>query len=237
MLLPELKWESYNRFLGEVQNLSRQWKWGFERPGAEGGALSREEEESPVGGMEEAFRLELAQRRMLLDEELQLRRQMIAGEMESRLRQRKNHEDYLIRQALEERRRQQTAEFADFKREKEKEYAIKLANFRFKLEIPDLSDEEKSRLTKEIAALEEELAAVLAEKEKACREELEQLAKSRQEAAAAALAAYRRELEAEGQARFVREQQRLEAEFNAWLQQRGANQAFWSETSEEKVLF
>lgn len=237
MLLPELKWESYDRFCKEGQKLFQQYKWGTEKPGKESSDPAWGKDGLPAAGMAEAFQVELAERQALIAEELQLRRRLIEEEIESRLRQRQNHDDYLIRQATEERRRQQTLEFADFRRGKEKEYARKLANIRFKLELPDLAADEKSRLAAEVTALEKELAAVLAGKAEAQRKELEQFVKARQEAAAAEREAYRRKLEAEGRERLDREAQKLEEEFNAWLQQSGSDQAFRAETSEEKVLF
>lgn len=237
ILLPELKWGAYNRFLGEVQNLSRKFQWRIEKPGRESGVLFFGEEGLPAAEMKKALQVELAERRALLTEELKLRRRLIAKEIDSRVQQRKNHDDYLIQQAIEERRRQQAVEIADFQRQKEKEYSIKLAALRFKMEIPDLTAAERSRLAAEVTALEQELAAVIKQKADAHQQELMQFAEARQQAAAVELEAYRRKLEAEGEERFDREQQRLEEEFNLWLQRNEAVQALLAETSEEKVLF
>ncbi|NLY90031.1 MAG: hypothetical protein GX081_00285 [Firmicutes bacterium] len=238
ILLPELKWGSYDRFLGEAQKLSRRFQWRVEKPGGESSVLSDPAEELPAGEMREALQVELAERRALLTEELQLRRRLIAKEIDSRIQQRKNHDEYLLQQAIEERRRQQAVEMADFQREKEKEYATRLAALRFKLEIPDLSAAERSRLAAEVTALEQELAAVIQQKVEAHQQELEQFAEARREATAVELEAYRRELEAEGKERLDREEQSLKEEFNRWVQRNEeAVQALLAETSEEKVLF
>jgi len=236
ILLPELKWEAYDRFR-EAENFFRKFQWRIEKPGRESSVLTLEEEGSPNEEMEKTLRVELDERRALLAEELKLRRRLIAKEIDSRVQQRKNHEDYLIKQAIEERRRQQAAEIAEFQRQKEKEYSVKLAVLRFKMEIPDLTEGERSRLAAEITALEQELTAVINQKAEAYQQELQQYADTRRQAAAAELEAYRRKLEAEGKERFIREQQKLEEEFNTWLQRNEAAQALLGENSAEKVLF
>lgn len=237
VLLPDLKWRAYDRLRGEVQDLVGQFRWQMEKPGREPAALTFGEQGLLAEEGKEALRIELAERQALLTEEIKLRRRLIDLEINSRLQQRKNHTAYLLKKAEEERRQQQATELADFQRQKEKEYSIKLAALRFKMEIPDLTSADRSRLAAEVAALEEELAALIEDQSETFQQELAQYVAAQQQAALVELEAYRRQLEAEGNARFDREQRELEEEFNAWLQRNEAVQALLTESIKEKVIF
>lgn len=232
VLLPELKWGSYERVTQELQSLSRKFHWQLETPGQEASITAPAEKGLPAEALSAALRRELAERQALLADELKLRRRLIEMEIESRVQQRQNQDQHVLQETVEEERRRQAAELADFRRQKEKEYSSKLATLYFKLEIPDLAIQERSRLATEISALEKELAQTVKKKSETLVEELKRFENKRRQEAAVELQAYRRRLEAEGEEVFNREQQALEAEFNAWVDQNGAISEFLTESSD-----
>ena len=221
ILLPELKWGTYRQITQAIQGLPSKLPWRLEPPGQEAGPFPPVGE--GLGGEQDqaVFRFELAQREALLAEELQLRRRLLAMKVDRLVHQKRNQADYLIQQALEEKRQEQAAEMADFRRQREKEYSSQLANLHFKMAMPDLSPEAKSRLAAEIVALQEELKAEVQRKEAALAAALADLAAAQQEAAARELETYRRKLEAESEQEYQQEKKELEAEFWAWVRGNG----------------
>ncbi|HHW12532.1 MAG TPA: hypothetical protein GXX33_05975 [Firmicutes bacterium] len=232
ILLPELKWGSYRQITQAIQDLPRKLQWRLERPGQEAGVFS------PAGdGLGEergqaVLRLELAQREALLAEELQLRRRLLTMKIDRLVHQKRNQDEYLIKQALEEKRQEQAAELADFRRQKEKEYSSKLATLHFKMAMPDLSPEAKSSLAAEVAALQAELRAEVQQKEASLAAALADYAVAQQEASARELERYRRRLEAESEQEYQREKKELEAEFWAWVRENDGVERFLAENLE-----
>ncbi len=237
ILLPELKWGSYRQIKQALQRLPRKLDWRLERPGREASVLSPIENGLLEETVDAALRLELAQREALLTEELQLRRRLIEMKIDRLVYQKRNQNEYEIKQALEEKRQEQTGELADFRREKEKEYSSRLATLHFKMEMPDLLPEAKSRLDAEVAALQAELKAEVQQKAAALEEALVDFAAVRQEAAARELETFRQSLEAEKEEEYLREKEELEAEFWAWVHENEGIERFLAEDSEYKGRF
>ena len=237
IILPELKWGSYRRITQAIPDWPPKLCWRLERPGRETSVLSPVENGLLEEAVHAALRLELAQREALLAEELQLRRRLIEMKIDRLVHQKRNQEEYLIKQALEEKRQEQAAELADFRRQKEKEYSSRLATLHFKLEMPDLSSEAKSRLAAEVSALQVELNAEVNQKAAALEEALADFAAARQEAAARELETYRQRLEAEKDQEYLQEKKELEAEFWAWVRENEGVERFLSEDLEYKGRF
>lgn len=237
ILLPELKWGSYRQITQAIQSLPRKLCWQLERPGRKASVLSPVENGLLEDAVDAALRIELAQREALLAEELQLRRRLIEMKIDRLVYQKRNQTDYLIKQALTEKRQEQAAELADFRRQKEKEYSSRLATLHFKMEMPDLSPEVKARLAAEVAALQEELRAEIDQKATALEEALVDIAAAQQEKAARELEIYRQSLEAEKAQEYLQEKAELVAEFWAWVRENEEVERFLPEDLEYKGIY
>lgn len=232
ILLPELNWGSYGQIAPAMQSLFQKLGWQLEPPGREKSLPSPVDNGLLEAALEDALRLELAQRQELLAEELHLRRRLIEMKIDRLVQQKRNQEEHLIKQALAEKRQQHAAELADFRRRKEREYSSRLATLHFNMAIPDLTPEAKSRLATEVSLLKQELKAAIDEKAAVLEEAFQQFAAGRQEEAALELETYRRRLEAEGEKEYLQEKQELEAEFWAWIRENEGVEQFLPEDLE-----
>jgi hypothetical protein len=228
-------WGSYKNLPQDFTLWGKSFSWKFNKPGSEKltSAWNDNERNQLVFSEQEraVYELELMEHKALLKEAVELRQKQFDLELEGRLKQKENQYRYESMIALEAKEKMQTVELADFQAKIEEDYSSKLASLHFRLEIPDLSSEQKLMLTNEVLKLEQEMKAEIGEKARELEEDLQRFEEERNRIISEELKDYRIKLKQEGEIRFQQEKEKLELELLEWKQRRESEMGFPQENT------
>ncbi len=200
-------WKTYRRAL---QRGTGFFSFFQKRPAAETGEPHRDPGEAAGdGGLAGFQRLVLTEKQGLTAETLKRLEEALRLEISRKLQQEKNRLQKIAGEAISKKREECADKLADYRREIEEKHKARLADLRFRLQLPDLAAEEKERIQEEILLEEERITMEIKAKTGEVEAELAAFTKGQQAAVEEMLEKYRRRLWREGTAWLQKEAERL----------------------------
>lgn len=200
-------WKTYRRAL---QRFTSFFSFSQKRPAVETGEPHREPGE-PAGedGLTDFKGQLLAEKERLAAETLKRLEETLRLEIQEKLDLEKSRLQQLTEEAIRKKEEEYAGKLAEYRREIEEKHKARLADLRFRLQLPDLSAEEKERIQGEIRAEEQRITEEIKAKTGEVQAELAAFAEEQQAAIEEMLEKYRRRLWREGRAWLRKEAERL----------------------------
>ena len=199
-------WKTYRRAL---QRFTSFFSFSQKRPAVETGEPHRPGESAGDDGLT-AFKGQLlAEKEKLAAETLKRLEEALGLEIQEKLELEKNRLQQLAEEAIRKKEEEYAGKLAEYRREIEEKHKARLADLRFRLQLPDLPVEEKERIQEEIRAEEQQITEEIKAKTGEVQAELAAFTKQQQAAVDEMLGKYRRRLWREGRAWLRKEAERL----------------------------
>ncbi|NLY88995.1 MAG: hypothetical protein GX085_05175 [Firmicutes bacterium] len=163
-------------------------------------------EDNGLSGFQQQF---LAEKEKLATETLKRLEEDLKLEIKEKLRRERNRLQQAAGETISKKQAECTEKLADHRRQIEEKHKARLADLRFRLQLPDLPVEEKKRIEEEIRAEEQQITAEIRAKTEELEAELAAFTKEQQAAVGEMLEEYRRQLWREGKAWLRKEAERL----------------------------
>ncbi len=207
----DVDWKTYRRAL---QRFTGFFSFFQKQPVVETGEPNRDPGE-PAGddGLTAFAEQLLAEREGLTAETLKRLEETLRLEIQEKLELEKNRLLRLMEEAIKKKEEECAEKLAEYRREIEEKHKARLANLRFRLQLPDLSVEEKERIQEEIRAEEQRITEEIKAKTGEVQAELAAFTKQQQATVEEMLEKYRRRLWREGRAWLRKEAERLGRDF------------------------
>ncbi|NLW10333.1 MAG: hypothetical protein GX036_10845 [Firmicutes bacterium] len=200
-------WKTYRRAL---QRVTAFFSFFQKQPAVETGESQRVPGEPAGDDGFAGFQREIfAEKDKLTAETLKRLEEALRLEIEAKLRQEKKRLQQMAEEAIGKKQEEYAEKLAVHHREIEEKHKARLADLRFRLQLPDLSAEEKKRIEEEIRVVEQQITREIKAKTGELQAELAVFAKGQQAAVDEQLDEYRRRLWREGRAWLRQEAERL----------------------------
>ena len=200
-------WKTYRRAL---QRFAGFFSFFQKRPAAETGDQEWEPGEPAEDEGLAAFERQLqAEKEKLTAETLKRLEEALRAEIQEKVRQEKSRLQQLAGEAISKKQDECAERLAGHRREIEEKHKARLADLRFRLQLPDLSAEEKERIEREIRAEEQKITQEIKAKTGEVQAELVAFTKEQEAAVEEMLEEYRQRLWQEGRMWLRKEAERL----------------------------